>query len=220
MISIVCYYNVLSNWRNLILIIRSAPGRKGELRGSEFMITAWSFTWHKFSLLRESPWRNIMCRGSYRRGRSKGKGGAQEDRPPFILGTNWGPKGWKKYFVRPPPPPPPPLSKGMDDCPAPLIPRSGSATVQWCWRLKKSSMRDATRITPFAWEHLRPWLLMWLLLCLHPVGASSWQLKYHHGMVVQILMPLFASNKTLLSQLCSMSIVHQLSLSYLKGMLP
>lgn len=27
-------------------------------------------------------------------------------------------------------------------------------------KIKKSSMRDATRITPFTWEHLKPWLLM------------------------------------------------------------
>ena len=49
-------------------------------------------------------------------------------------------------------------------------------------KIKKSSMRDATRITPFAWEHLRSWLLMGLLsLQLYPVGARSWQLKYHHA---------------------------------------
>ena len=133
MISIVCYYNVLSNWRNLYLI------QEGELWGSEFMITAWSFTLHKLhvqcecSLLRESPWRNIMSRGSYSSSRSRG--GTQEDRPPphpLYFGNKL--RRRKKFSWDWAPPP---LSKAMDDCPPPLISRSESATVQWCWGLKK-----------------------------------------------------------------------------------
>ena len=51
-------------------------------------------------------------------------------------GPNWGGKVRKGFFgdrPRPPPTPPPPaLSKGLDNCPSPLISRSGYGTVFFC----------------------------------------------------------------------------------------
>ena len=123
MISIVCYnnYKVLSNWRNLILIIRSASDRKGQLWESEFMITAWSFTLHKLVCSEEAP-EKIWCAEAATAVADPGEG-PRRTGPPFILGPNWGPKGRKEFLRDHPPPPfhlrewmtaPPPLYQGLD----------------------------------------------------------------------------------------------------------
>ena len=49
--------------------------------------------------------------------------GSRGPGPPLIYRPNWGPKGWKKIGR-----PSPPLSQGLDDCPPPLIWRTGSTT--------------------------------------------------------------------------------------------
>ena len=155
-----------------------------------------------------------MSRGSYNSSRSRG--GTQEDRPPphsLYFGTKLrGQKNFSRDRT------PPPLSKAMDDCPLPLISRSESATVQWCWGLKKVQWEMALGLHPLLGN-------IWDPGCWCGCRCNCTLLELVVGsqsiiILVQILMPLFASNKTLLSQLCSISIVHQLSLSYLKGMLP
>ena len=45
------------------------------------------------------------------------RGGTWGGPPPLIFRPNWGPKGWKKFFLETGPPL---LSEGLDDCPPPL----------------------------------------------------------------------------------------------------
>ena len=59
----------------------------------------------------------------------RSRGGAWGAQPPLIFRPKWGPKGRKKFFLRPGSPP---LSQGLDDRPR-LIWRPGSATGIFCF---------------------------------------------------------------------------------------
>ena len=75
----------------------------------------------------------------------KGEGPGSPD-PPFIFRPNWRPKGWTLFFLETAPL----SSQGLDDCPPPLIWRSGSGTQVYglLLELGKRGVRGHFNLSP------------------------------------------------------------------------